>query len=191
MKRSIRSEILRRRNALTREEILLKSRVIAESLRGRPDYRDAGTVMFYVSRGSEVHTGRMISRALREGRRIAVPLTRVAERNLRAMLIRDPEGDLAPGFRGIPEPVPGRAEEVAPAELDLVIVPGIAFDPAGNRLGMGEAYYDAFLKKIRPGASKIALAFECQVVNRIPAAHHDVAVDAVITEERVIDCCST
>ncbi len=188
MKHNIRSEILRKRNALTREEILSKSLLIDESLRRCPDYRDAETVMFYVSRGSEVHTGRMISRALREGHRVVVPLTRVEEKNLRAMLIQDPEEDLAPGFRGIPEPIPGRRQEVAPEELDLIVVPGVAFDPAGNRLGMGQAYYDAFLKKVRSDAAKIALAFECQVIDNIPTAHHDVAMDAVITEDRIIDC---
>lgn len=188
MKSGIRLEIREIRDALSTEEILSKSRAIGERLFTLPGFQEALTVMFYVSHNSEVNTRRMITAALRNGHRIAVPLVRPDKRLLLPVLIHDPARDLSPGFKGILEPDLDQSRKLPSSELDLVIVPGLAFDPVGNRLGMGRAYYDAFLKAIRPEVLKIGLAFECQVVDSILPASHDVAMDMIITEKRVIDC---
>ena len=188
MKKSIRTRLLGIRNSLSAEEIHSKSRVIARRLFGIPTFRETRTVMFYVSYGSEVDTHQMLKEALRKGLRVAVPLTQRESKRWLSVLIQEPDRDLFPGFKEIPEPDLKRSVELRPTELDLVIVPGVAFDPIGNRLGMGKAYYDDFLKSIRPSAVKIGLAFECQIVEKIPPAYHDVAMDKIITEKRVIDC---
>jgi len=70
--------------------------------------------------------------------------------------------------------------------LDLVIVPGVAFDRKGHRLGFGAGYYDRFLPKLRPGVKKIAVAFEVQLVDSVPAEEHDIRMDAILTEEQLI-----
>jgi 5-formyltetrahydrofolate cyclo-ligase len=70
--------------------------------------------------------------------------------------------------------------------LDLVVVPGVAFDPQGNRLGWGAGYYDRLLAQVRADAPIVALAFECQIVPAIPPESHDVPVDVIVTEQRII-----
>ena len=107
---------------------------------------------------------------------------------MRAVLIRDPDRDLFPGFKGIREPDPDSLRQLSADDLDLIIVPGVAFDSSGNRLGMGKGYYDRFLKHLRPSALKIALAFENQIVASIPWDDNDIKMDMIITEERVIYC---
>ena len=97
--------------------------------------------------------------------------------------------ELTPGTWQILEPKPEwRARldrHVEAVELDLIIVPGLAFDRHGDRLGLGKGYYDRLLQHIRPDAVKIAVAFECQIVDKIPVLPHDVRMDMVITENAV------
>ena len=189
MKNKIRDRILRDRESLPSERIAAKSRAIAERLFGLAEFKAAGTVMFYVSQRSEVGTRRMIEDVLQSGRKVAVPVTVPEGRKLIPVLIRDPGRDLSPGSQGILEPDPENGRALDPGEIDLVVLPGVAFDTRGNRLGRGKAYYDNFRKGVRPSSYKVALAFERQVVDEIPPAPHDVPVDKVITEKRVIVCC--
>jgi len=188
MKLDIRKEVLQRRNSSTPDEILTGSRIIAGRLITLKDYLEAEIVMFYASSGSEVGTDEMIKTALKNNLRVAVPLVRPEDNTMRAILIRDPVRDLSPGFKGIREPVPGAERELSVLDLDLVIVPGVAFDSSGNRIGMGKGYYDRFLKHLRQGTLKIALAFENQIVDSIPGDDNDIKMDMIITEDRVIYC---
>jgi 5-formyltetrahydrofolate cyclo-ligase len=97
--------------------------------------------------------------------------------------------ELRPNKYGIPEPVP---EDTAHCEydyIDLVIVPGVVFDQCGHRIGYGGGYYDRFLSKIDLSVPRLSVAFEVQVIREIPAESHDLPVDKIITEERVIDAC--
>ena len=98
--------------------------------------------------------------------------------------------ELTPGAYGILEPAPDlRADREASAEsLDLAILPGVAFDLHGNRLGHGKGYYDRLLPRLRPNCRRLALAFECQIVAEVPAESHDIPVETIITEQRVIEC---
>lgn len=144
--------------------------------------------MFYVSCGSEVSTMGMIEDALKDKCLVAVPLVIPAAGDMKAMIIRDPIRDLSPGFKGIREPDLDPDRELSGVELDLIIVPGVVFDSAGNRVGMGKGYYDRFLKHCCPDARTIALAFESQIVASVPGDDNDVKMDMIITEERVICC---
>lgn len=136
--------------------------------------------MFFASFRSEVETANMIRRALTGGKRVILP--KVRGKDLELFEIRDYDQDIATGAWGIPEP-----RESAPAkveEADLIVVPGAAFDEHGNRLGYGAGFYD----KLLPGFKKatVALAFELQIVPKIPADPHDVSVKKIVTEKRVI-----
>lgn len=188
MKQRIRKKVLEGRKALPEKWILAKSHLIAERLFELPKFKRSHTVMFYVSQGSEVNTHQMIKDALQGGRRVAVPVSRSEGRKLLPVIILDLDRELSPGSRGVLEPVLKKERILDPAEIDLVILPGVAFDIRGNRLGRGHAYYDNFLKETPPKVAKIALAFERQIVHNIPPAPHDVPVDKVVTEKRVIDC---
>jgi 5-formyltetrahydrofolate cyclo-ligase len=187
MKAELRRRGRSARQALSREEVREKSRRIARRLLTRPEYRAAGTVFCYLEHGREVETSEIIAAALREGKRVAVPLVEARGKGIRAAAIRDLEKDLAPGFRGIREPADRSGPGVDPRELDLAVVPGTAFDLSGNRLGRGGGHYDTFLPRLRDGAARIGLAFECQIMERIVGEPHDVKMDAVITEDRAVE----
>lgn len=188
MKAKIRKKILDERRSLSPDEVAAGSREIAKRLFARPEFQGAKTVMFYVSRGGEVDTSQMIRKTLEIGRRVAVPVIKEEGRRLLPVLISDPDRELCRSSRGIPEPEMKSTRFVPPRDLDLIILPGVAFDRTGNRLGRGGAFYDNFLKAVRPGVPKIALAFHRQLVDKISPDPHDVAVDLIITEKTTIEC---
>ena len=136
--------------------------------------------MFFASFRSEVDTIPMIRRALASGKKVVLP--RVKGKELEFFEIKDADKDLSPGAWGIPEPVESR--EIDLAEIDLIITPGAAFDERGNRLGYGAGFYD----KILPfyNGMTVALAFELQIVSKVPAEAHDVPVKKIVTEKRII-----
>ncbi len=187
MKTEIRRRALEARESLSPGEVEEKSRAIARRLFSLPEFKRARTVMFYVSRPEEVRTRRMIRSALRSGLRVAVPFTGVEGEKMVPVLIEEMDRDLSPGRWGILEP--RSAENMIPVEeIDLIVLPGVAFDRRGNRLGRGLAFYDSFLKKAHPRTGRVALAFENQIYDQIPSFGHDVPMNKVITENRVIDC---
>ena len=104
---------------------------------------------------------------------------------LRALAIEDPERDIEAGYRGIPEPRAG-CREIQLGDVDWVLVPGVAFDAAGRRLGYGGGYYDRLLPLLPTTVPRVAGAFDLQIVEAVPAAAHDIGVDCVITESRTL-----
>jgi 5-formyltetrahydrofolate cyclo-ligase len=99
--------------------------------------------------------------------------------------LADPAADLAPGYQGIPEPR-AHCPPVAPGAIDWVLVPGVAYDGAGRRLGYGGGYYDRLLPLVPPGAARVAGAFDAQLVARVPSAPHDLTVDTIVTDTRTL-----
>lgn len=174
-----------RRDQLAPETRREFSRAISERFWMLEDLRGAGTIHFSLSVGSEVSTQGVVTEARRRGVRVVVPVTIPAER--RVLLTELVDGvTLVPGPFGIPEPPPDARVPVAIEALEAVVVPGVAFDPRGNRLGWGAGYYDRLLAGVRPGIPVVALAFECQIVPTIPSLGHDVRMSVIVTEQRVI-----
>ena len=180
MKANLKEEMLGKINSLSIDEVLEKSRQIETNLFGLEQYIKSRTVMYFVSFGNEVYTHAMIKKAL-SNKTVVVP--KVSHYEIEPSLIIDFE-NLIPGNLGILEPI--ETMKIAYKHIDLVLVPGIAFDKEGHRIGYGFGYYDKFLKKV-PKAVKIGLCFDFQVVDRIPREEHDVSVDFIVTEERVIN----
>jgi 5-formyltetrahydrofolate cyclo-ligase len=184
LKKAIRQQAHAARNALPNKEEL--SAVICERLAAMPEYTRAHTVMYYVDVRSEVRTRHYLPTALTQGKRVVVPYCVNGELELFNLRNMD---ELAVGMYKILEPkaeLRGLADKrVEASELDLVIVPGVAFDREGGRTGHGFGYYDKLLNRARPDAPLIALAFECQLFPRIPMRHHDVFMDKVVTETTV------
>ena len=181
MKKELRKKVLGARDKLSPRQRAAKSREIEERLFSLPEFKSAGTVMFFASFRSEVDTGPMIRRALMFGKRVVLPKVEGTELALHE--ITDFDNDVAPGAWGIPEPIESRP--VMLEELDLVIVPGAAFDERGNRLGYGAGFYDKLLPAFRK--MTVALAFEVQIVPNVPADIHDVPIKKIVTDRRVIE----
>jgi len=159
-----------------------RSGIICEKLQAIAEFARARVIHCYVSMSQEVGTQDLIRSLLADGRRVVVPVVDLQHRVLRHGEIRSFD-ELAPGSLGILEPKPEVFRPARIEEIDLVIVPGVAFDKHGERLGLGEGYYDRFLKEVR--APIVGLAFQFQIVEKIPATPMDVRVDILVTEEGV------
>jgi 5-formyltetrahydrofolate cyclo-ligase len=142
-------------------------------------FRLAKTVCCYVSLPDEVQTGPLIMRMLEAGKRVVVP--KVQGRRLALFEVRDPARELASGAFGVLEPTPGALRPVALERLDLVLVPGLAFDRRGHRLGRGEGYFDRLLARLPKSTPTIGVCYDFQRVDRLPNEPHDQAVGAVIS----------
>jgi 5-formyltetrahydrofolate cyclo-ligase len=158
------------------------ARAIAAALAALPAWGTARTVALYLAMGSEVDTSAVAALARAGGKRIAWPRLRNGERAMEFAAC-DPAA-LVEGARGTREPPPA-LPAIPPAEIDLVLVPGLAFDGAGRRLGRGGGHYDATLAAL-PGATAVGLAYDAQVVPAVPSEPHDARLAAVVTERRTL-----
>jgi 5-formyltetrahydrofolate cyclo-ligase len=185
-KRSVRERILRARDAMPAHLRTAASAAIAATLSGRSDFIAARVVLLTLPFGSEWDTRLVLRAALAQGKSVAVPRVNQERRMLEIHAVCDAAREIAPGYRGIPEP---RADcpPVALASIDWVLVPGVAFDAEGRRVGYGGGYYDRLLPLLERGAARVAGAFELQVVERVPDAPHDTTVDAIVTEQRTLE----
>ncbi|GIX47729.1 MAG: 5-formyltetrahydrofolate cyclo-ligase [Candidatus Tectimicrobiota bacterium] len=184
-KARLRRCLLARRARLTPAEIEAKSAAIAAHLGALPAFRASHTLMVYLSLPQEVQTQPLIALARQQGKRLVVPVVR--EQALLAVPLPGDPAALQRGPYGILEPRDTR-HVVPPSAIEGVLVPGVAFDPCGGRLGFGKGYYDRFLKQLAPAAWTCGLAFHCQLVPQVPMGPADVRVHYVVTEAGVIDC---
>jgi len=182
----LRREMLQRRDAQTEAQRHEKSRAIARHILDLPLLQEARTIFTYVNFRSEVETLDLIDTWLAADQRVCVPLTLPAESRLAAYQITDPGQDLVPGYCQIPEPDARRLPLVKPADIEVIILPGSAFDLNGGRLGYGGGYYDRFISQEAPRAIRIGLAFELQVTTSLPLLAHDQRLHLLITEDRVL-----
>jgi 5-formyltetrahydrofolate cyclo-ligase len=186
-KKELRKQIITARDHLTDEEITTNSATIAEKLYQIPAFDQAEAIMYFVSFGSEVDTRPMVEETIRRGKTALAPKAVPQSRELIPSQILDWESDLVPGYYNIPEPRAGALRPYAPEQIDLLIVPGVAFDLKGNRLGYGGGYYDRFFSLLKPGTPLVALVFDLQIVPEVPVDEWDRPVDCVITEKRLIE----
>jgi len=186
-KKELRKQIITERDQLTDDEIATKSAIIAEKLYSLPAFNQAEAIMYFVSFGSEVDTRPMVEETIRRGKTALAPKAVPQSRELIPSRIIDWESDLMPGYYNIPEPRAGALRPYAPEQIDLLIVPGVAFDLKGNRLGYGGGYYDRFFSLLKPGTPLVALVFDLQIVPAVPIDEWDRPVDCVITDQRLIE----
>lgn len=180
LKSDLRKIILNRLKTQKEEERHRRSLAIRRKLLAMPEFRHADVLMFYVSKDGEVETRPMIEAALVRGKVVLVPVIKVRKRKMVVSEIMDPNKDLVEGPYGIYQPK-AHMKVYHPRSIDLAIVPGIAFDKEGNRLGRGMGYYDKFLAGLRKGIPRIGLAFKFQVVRRLPTLSHDQPVTVLLT----------
>ena len=181
MKHKIRKEIRRKFKAYSFLEKSGKSAIIKDRLFNEEEFKRARVVMFYVSLKDEVDTFIMIDEALKAGKRIAVPVILKEENRLIAGEIHNRLEDLESQHFGIYQPRQDRVKEIPLDDIDLVVVPGVAFDRKNIRLGRGHGYYDRFLSGLPKRTKTIGLAFDFQVLKDLPQDLHDVPVSKIIT----------
>ena len=182
---ALRREKLAERDRLAPELRGDMSRQIRENVVSLNAVAGARHVMLYVGFRSEVETLSLFGMFREKDIVTSAPLTLVKERRLLPYIITDPGRDLRPGYCGIAEPDAVRLTPVDPTAIDVVLVPGAVFDGNGGRLGYGGGYYDRFLTHDAPRALRIGLAFEMQVVDRVPVLDHDVKMHFLITEQMI------
>lgn len=153
-----------------------------------PEYQAAKTVMFYIDVRDEVRTRQALPSALESGKRVVVPYC--VDGELELFHLESME-ELSVGMYKILEPTEAMREveskRLQPEDLDLIMVPGVAFDRTGGRTGHGKGYYDKLLEHARADTPLVALAFDCQMFPEIPCESHDIYMDKVVTETAVYD----
>lgn len=173
-KDQLRKRIREQKRAMTSEVIEEKSRELTEKLLDTDLYRNTQTLYGYLPYNQEVRTVDLLRQAILDGKRVAVP--KVFGEEMRFIYIDD-FSQVAKGYAGIPEPVADGP--VAQDSAALVLMPGLAFDEKGNRMGYGGGFYDKFLAS-EPGHPTVALCYDFQMVARIPTQAHDIPVDLVL-----------
>ena len=187
LKKQIREQAHANRNAQENKDEL--SRQIVRRFMALPEYQAAKTVLFYLDVRSEVRTRHSLEDALASGKKIVVPYC--VEGEILELFHLENMDELSLGMYRILEPKPElrslSAKQVPVEEIDLIMVPGVAFDRRGGRTGHGKGYYDKLLEHARPETPLVALAFECQMFPEIPMQDHDVFMGKVITEQAIYE----
>jgi 5-formyltetrahydrofolate cyclo-ligase len=166
-------------------DIRAKSAAIWERLSVMPEFAGAARLLLYISTMREVDTHGLIRQLLAMGRELSVPCFEKATQQYIASVLRDFDADLGTGKFGILEPTPEAVRPATSDEIDAALVPGLAFDETGNRLGRGMGYFDRLLQQT--SGAKIALAFDFQVLDEVPSEVHDLHMDFIVTETRVVN----
>lgn len=173
-KKALRSLIRAQKRAMTPDEIVRKSELLGQLLAKSEPYRRASAVYGYLPYNQEVRTVPMLEQALRDGKRVAVPKCYGDEMRFIWM---DDLSAVAPGYAGIPEPVADGP--VADDPTALVLMPGLAFDPSGRRIGYGGGFYDRFLAN-EPLHPTLALCYDFQMLPKLETEQFDIPVDTVL-----------
>jgi 5,10-methenyltetrahydrofolate synthetase len=182
-KTSLRKRLLGRRDAIDPCVRTALSRAIVQDIVETSVYRRSNTVMAYASFGSELQTDDFVRHVLHQGKILLLPRVNRQKELVDVYRVRDPVRDLHAGTWGIREPRPDRCVRVDPHDIDFVLVPGLAYDARGGRLGYGGGFYDRLLADgLSSCAWLVAGAFEAQMVDKVPLDEHDVAMDVVVTE---------
>jgi 5-formyltetrahydrofolate cyclo-ligase len=185
-KSKIRKDMITTLESLSENEIALKTRKIENRLFDFANFVEANITMLYISGPGEVSSRNIITYCLDYRKIIVLPAFDPLKFRIRLFKIDNIEKDLKPGSRGMLEPDTARCKPVPVECLDIAIIPGIAFDEKGGRIGSGEGYYDRFIPKLPITTRKVSIAFEDQIIPQAPMESHDKHVDIIITNERTI-----
>jgi 5-formyltetrahydrofolate cyclo-ligase len=184
-KRELRAAVLAARDALPPRLRAAASEAITARVLALPEYAAASTVLLTLPFRSEWDTRPVVEAALAAGKRVVLPRVDTALRVLTLHRVEDLARDVAAGYCGIPEPRV-TTPVVAPDGVSFALVPGVAFDTRGRRLGYGGGYYDRLLPLLPAGVPRVGCAYDVQIVAAVPAALHDATVDVVVTPTRTL-----
>ena len=185
-KREIRNNMALQLDACSKSELQKKNREIEERLFEFANFLEAKITLFYIDQGSQVATKNMIKRSFQYNKIVALPAFDTQTRGMNLLKVDNLGKDLVPGSRGLLEPNPDRCKIIPIDFIDIAIIPGVAFDEKGGRLGTGEGYYERLIPRLPITTRKVSLAFEAQMVHQVPMEPNDRFVDIIITEDRII-----
>lgn len=178
-KKELRDKVLQLRDQQKPSDRALWDDIIFSKFTGSEYYRNAGVIFIFVSFRSEVDTHRIIRKALEDGKVVGVPKVASKKEGMKVFRIGG-MSDLEAGYFGVLEPKEG-CPEIPSEDIDLVVMPGAAFDREGGRIGYGGGFYDRYLSEMGREVRKIALAYRMQVMDKVPMEENDVRVDGIIT----------
>lgn len=184
IKKSIRDHILDKRSNLGEIYHKLYSETIINKLYDTSFYKDAEVIMTFISFGDEVNTHDFIKKSLSDGKKIVVPITFPKTREIKASEIHGFD-ELEIGYHNILTPKNEFIRFINPEDIDLAIIPGVAFDRDGYRVGYGGGYYDRFLSKY-PNIKKLGIAFDLQLIDKVPKEDFDIPVEYLLTEKELV-----
>ena len=173
-KKELRRQIREQKRAMTEEEIVARSEALGKLFRASQLYQQAKTIYGYLPYNQEVRTVPMLEQAILDGKQVAVP--KVIGDDMVFIYLTD-MNQVEKGYAGIPEPIAN--EPIATDETALVLMPGLAFDPQGHRIGYGGGFYDRFLEK-EPNHPTLALCYEFQMLEHLETEEHDIPVNCVL-----------
>ncbi|MEP7328593.1 MAG: 5-formyltetrahydrofolate cyclo-ligase [Betaproteobacteria bacterium] len=184
-KRALRVTMIAARDSIGDDEHRAASLRIANAICATPAFAAARCVLLTLPHKSEWDMRPVFTAALAAEKTVVLPRVNTGIRMLELHRVTDLTRDVGTGFRGIPEPLE-YMPRVGTKAIDWILVPGVAFDLTGRRLGYGGGFYDRLLSQVSADVPRIAGAFDLQVVNDVPAAPHDLKVDRIVTERRDI-----
>ncbi len=184
----MRKSILEKRKSMMKNKVKEKSCKIFKHLISTEYYNKAQAIMVYIDFRNEVSTEELIKHSIMENKKVIIPISIVETKELLLSQLYNYDTELTKGSYGILEPKKEFVRKVSPQIIDLVLIPGVCFDRRGYRIGYGGGYYDRFLCNLRNNVAKIALAFDLQLVEKVPYDTHDIPVDHIITENDIINC---
>lgn len=184
-KKELRKKVLEARETISDEELDRRSKIILEKVKEIDAFKKSKTIMIYVSYGKEINTHNFIPECISMGKNVITPICRYSDRTL----ILGKTKSFPEGFRmtkyGILELDPDECEQVDAKDIDLIIMPGVAFTERGDRMGYGGGYYDRLLSSASKNLVTIAPVLQEFIFDEIPLEEHDIPMDYVITEEKV------
>jgi len=184
-KKTLRQFVLQKRRKLSQTIVHRQSDIVFEQLIGLSVYKKARCIMLYAAMPDEVQTDKMMRYALQDGKQICIPYIHDKHGLMDAVFVFDVD-QLSKGDFDILTINSRDMEFANPEDIDLMIIPGVAFDTAGYRLGMGAAFYDRFIMRANQ-AFCLGIALDCQIVNKVPIEEHDCSMDAILTASGLIN----
>ncbi|MDI6686798.1 MAG: 5-formyltetrahydrofolate cyclo-ligase [Desulfobacterales bacterium] len=185
-KREIREDMAKKLKAFSEGELIEKTRGIEKRLFEFANFLESKVVLLYMHANGEVVTNNIIKRCFEANKILVLPAFDIIKHTMQLMRVDNLDSDLKPGLRGVLEPDPECCKTMPVDCIDIAIIPGIALDEKGGRIGSGEGYYDRLIPKLSITTRKVALALESQIIKQVPVEPHDKHVDIVITEDRII-----
>jgi 5-formyltetrahydrofolate cyclo-ligase len=185
-KQGLREQMATSIGDIPKESLDEKNRVVVNKLFEFANFIEAKIALLYLNKDWEIASGGIIQRALEMNKIIVLPLITKDRPKVALYKIDDPEKDIVPDAEGIPSPDTSRCKKVPIDCIDIAIVPGLAFDEKGGRIGAGDGYYDHLIPRLPITTRKVAVSIEEQVVPLVPMESHDKYVDIIITDTRVI-----